>query len=237
MAAPIARREATTTADPGERAAPRWSDLPPELLLLAFAGVSDEEMTSVSLACRSWRSAAEADELWQPRCARRWRDKYGVAPDRLFRAARMRDDVVQSLSVRDMKQILSARHVDPSVFLEKAEYRAALARSESTVRIPRFVPLAGKWRASFVCSLLDSRSSALTRMELVESTWHFMFKENPLAFSSEVRFAADGRLSMEPWPMNNPGSLTWVLQHPTQGETSVRVHHFPAHVATRLPDW
>ena len=211
-------------------------ELPTDVLVSVFAFLTPQDLSrACARVCKQWRQVADCDILWSVACLELWKDKANVLLGFPFPNARY--DASVDFSVRELKYLLMMRAVDTSRLIEKNEYRDALKRSDSKLKIS-YVPLRGKWKASFVYSLLDRFRDFITDKELCDMEWMFFFKSNPVEFNSKAKFSIDKssgrtRFTMIPWPMEDVTEMPW--RRNARGD--VVIHHFPGHAAFRRSDW
>jgi hypothetical protein len=216
-------------------------EIPSEIILSIFSFLDPNAWSrSCGLVCKSWRDVSNSDALWQPKCNALWKNKANVTIGMPFPRARYQNNV--DFSVKELKFILGALSVDTSQLIEKSEYKDALQRATEKLvdRLyqPVYPKLSGKWKASYVFSLIDSSRTYITEDELCKIQWRFFFKSNPFDFSATARFdynkkTMTGRFNMNPWPMDNVSELPWKRN----GAGDIVIHHFPGHELFRRPDW
>ena len=214
-------------------------NLPDDVLERIFSYLKEVEWASAcSLVCRQWRDVSVLDSLWGSACKQLWQKKAQVEEGQVFAFARFHASI--EFSVKELKHILKGRGADFSNILEKSELRQAVTASEKFA--PRLkirqLPLYGKWKASYAFSQLDSTRTLLTENELLSMKFRFFFKSNPMEFASTAWFERDPRTRyprflMDPWPMPNVRDMPWKLN----GNGSVSIHQFPAHMPFRRKDW
>jgi len=216
-------------------------------------------LTVCSRVCRDWRAAARADALWKPLCQARWWAKQGFIPTELNASACL---PVGELSAKELKLVLKRRSVDMSGLFEKQQYRDAAAATnfadgtlpwlQQTERelLPSWLPLAGKWKASFAFAESDvRRRGSLTRLELTGREWTMRFRgggqlpdgrEYVLSrFRKDLRYSSTMDAYME---ANHPGmgAMTWQFcDDRTDGprRPAVQVASYPPLVIERLDDF
>lgn len=228
--------------------------LPAELAgasgLLEFFGPT--ELCAAHQVSARWRDFVEAhaDPLWRRLCEAAWQGKHGLltfGDDDVPVLKRVpaftnlsHPRAAQRLSVRELKDLVNARHVriSPHV-LEKEELAIKVrdstppfckARPELACSLP--------WKAAYASALHDRFRTSITRDELVETEWEFMFRHEAMAFGAGshdgaivTSFRADGSFVH---PMHAPdGGLSWKLAD--DGE-EVCVHRFPPHKFMRRSD-
>lgn len=216
-------------------------DIPTEIILSIFLFLDPYVWSGIcSLICKSWRDVSNSDALWQPACNALWKNKANVTIGMPFPLARYDSSV--DFSVKELKYILSYLSVDTSQLLEKSEFKDALWKATEKLvdRLynPLYPKLLGKWKASYVFSLIDSTRTYITEDELCKIQWRFFFKSNPFDFTATARFdynkkTRTGRFHMNPWPMDNVAELPWKRN----GAGDVVIHHFPGHMLFRRADW
>jgi hypothetical protein len=214
-------------------------DLPNDVLERIFEFLEARHWARIcSLVCKQWHDVSTADSLWESACKLLWKGKAQVQEGQLFARARFREDV--DFSVRELKHILQGRAVVTTGLLEKSEFKEALRTSLSCLPggVQSHVALRGKWKASYVFSLLDARRKRMTDSELCSMRFRFFFKSNPFEFSSTAWFEIDPktkrtRFRMDPWPMENVVEMPWKQN----ADGGIVIHTFPEHVPFRRPDW
>jgi hypothetical protein len=208
-------------------------ELPNDLLLAILSFCDDVTLCKCGLVCKIWKEVSDSDLLWERFCVTLWNGKANVQNGQIFQFGIFDQSV--NLSVKELKMILQQRGIDTSNFIEKGEYWNALNSSNEQLRV-QHPPIKGKWKASYVFSLLDSKRDYMYDTELCSFEWTFFFKTNPADFHSIGLFQTtkNGNVyTMDPWPMDNVSSLTW-KRHPLG---HVQIHHFPFHVVSRNEDW
>jgi hypothetical protein len=223
---------------------PPWSNIVPELLVRICEYLFETELMKLSCVCKNWREIADSDKIWINRTATRWANKWGVTIGHLYKLLNVKEDVLSTFTVKDFKNLLSDRGIDTKAFIEKQDFCVAFKLSQATIlsqpSYPKYPPIGGKWKASFIYA--EICKSKLTVEELCNADWYFMFKQHD-GFESKAKFHPDGRFTMHPWPMPDPGSLRWRLlgggggNNDTSETSAVQIHHFPAHRLYRLRDW
>ena len=235
-----------------------------------FVGV--RSLARAAQVCREWREAADEDVLWKAACARRWAGKLNVPPvvasaststststaattsgkraklngsgepATLFAFAKFTPDM--SLSLKDLREILAQRRVDTRAFLEKKEFMDAVVATNPRRFGGWDATHRGKWKASYVYSVHLVRVHAVTRAEIVDSTWIMSFR-NPEQFgsiSTISRFSPDGMYLSNPAFQTN---LQWVpvdapADHPLEEpgrHVGLCIAKYPPLTFSRRPDF
>lgn len=208
-------------------------DLPRDLVEKCLTFLPPDDLLSCGLVNTNWRDASEQDQLWEIHAHALWQSKANCVPGVSFRYALYNPVAVSS--VKDLKEILKARRIDAGKFVEKQEFRQAIARSDDRIRglfVGKPPMLRGKWKASYFYSIKDAKRTKMTDEELWEAKWVFFFKSNPHQFTSIATFSQPNVFTMDPFPMMNTQFLNYVRD----GNGSVQIHHFPAHHLSRDPD-
>jgi len=216
-----------------------------------FVGV--KTLKRCAAVCKEWRAAVDEDVVWKHHCLLLWRGKKMVPkilrnehgdeePETLYPYAIYGPDC--KMTLRDVKQILQARDVDTSRFLEKSEYMNALAQSQpKAISGWRFV-YPSKWKTSYVYSAVRATDSRFTRHELITSYWKMEFKFNGM--TCESKFLGDGTYWSTMGNINNQGTLHWTFVTDSGVKAfgnsefdypAVRVSEYPDLVAQRRDDW
>jgi len=216
---------------------PGFYDVPAAVVtthVLCYATIV--ELCHFACISRPLREMCEQDDVWLKRINAHWENKLNVTPGSIFPAANFSDAALATLSVKELKQVCAFMHISASRFLDKTEFRNAIAAVRKTRSFKRAfgMPRQLKFKASYVCAELDSRRTVITEDELCSIEWAFFFKHNPHSFKSIAKFHADGHFTMKPWPMPDPESLSWRRNSETG---VVQIHHFPGHRPGRMSNW
>jgi len=210
-------------------------DIPSDILMTIFHFLEVIDLCSSCVGVsKLWREVSESNSIWKAHCDKLWEGKANVTIGLPFPYAVYRSNV--SFSIKELKHILTARDIETGNLLEKAEFRNELEKSDYDTCVAH-PALGGKWKASYVFSVLDAYRERIFDSEINGIEWQFFFKSNPTEFTSLAKFTSNRRgtnsFMMDPWPMENVTQLLW--RRNTRGD--IMIHHFPAHVISRRPDW
>jgi patatin-like phospholipase/acyl hydrolase len=141
--------------------------LPPELLLKIFGYLNHHQLLTVSLVCKAWNELSNSNSLWKYQCLEMWKDKVMTQMQLAHRMDYA--NLIDDLSIRDMKDILLLRNVPLRGLFEKSD----LVKSVLSTT-PRHCPVGSwrpKWKASFISKLLDAKRTVITKEELCKIQW------------------------------------------------------------------
>ena len=142
--------------------------LPNELAVKILSFLKNrKELLKCTVVCQSWYKLANTDTLWKALCLQDWQGKQFTTMDL---AHRMDYHLLaDELTTSEMKTILKQRKVKPVGLFEKSEWIQCI-KSTTPQKSPKG-PWTGKWKASYIAKLLDSRRTAITKDELCSIDW------------------------------------------------------------------
>ncbi|TPX37597.1 hypothetical protein SmJEL517_g00654 [Synchytrium microbalum] len=150
--------------------------LPWELALRVLSFIdSPRKLSQLYGVSRRWQSLCSDDILWMKLVERRWKNKLYHHLDLHIRVDYT--NLMESLSVKEMKSLLKRRQVSVAGLVEKSELADAVVKS-----LPQFSPTvpsknnSGKWRTSYIVAELDSKRTRITKSEVTGIEWKFRFR-------------------------------------------------------------
>ncbi|KAJ3029358.1 UNVERIFIED_CONTAM: hypothetical protein HDU68_012424 [Siphonaria sp. JEL0065] len=127
---------------------------------------------------RTWNSLANDEIVWRDLCFLRWSRQKHITNQLHPRVDY--SSLIATLTVKEIKAILTSRKVDFTGLFDKSELVAKLTSS-----LPKNSPnqegiqWKSKWKASFIIGELDSKRTILTKDELCGFDWNFRMKHWP----------------------------------------------------------
>lgn len=206
-------------------------------VVLPLLASSGEELSRCAFVSTAWHAAVEeSDAAWLVCCRELWRGKEAMpdgTPQDPFPWFRLTTDVINGLSVKQLRQLLRLRRIDHSGFLEKSEFR-----KEFVATMPREVQGWARahrniWQASYVYSLFDARRGDITKDELCGATWKLYFKQHGMQV--DFSFEHDYRVN-SPIRAGITTDTRWTFAG--YNPRMVQVDRYPPHLVTRRAhDW
>ncbi|KAJ3098231.1 hypothetical protein HDU97_004183 [Phlyctochytrium planicorne] len=208
------------------------SQLPDELSIKCLSfGLGPKALSRCSKVSRRWHLLATDDSLWKVQCRKRWAGKKHC-PYRLHPSVDY-TTLLDLLSVREMKEILTSRKVDLKGVTEKSEIKD-LVRTTTPKKAPVQTNILwpSKWKASFIVAELDSKRIELTKEELCSLNWTFkmLYSDWPEDHVVKAKFNRD--YSYESDMLFGDRKMSWRFYL-----KDVQVEQYPPLKVYRTNDW
>jgi hypothetical protein len=199
------------------------STIPHEIWTNVFLYLNAKDLWTVSLVCKHFHTIQDSPTIWRTQCFQLWRNKR-IRKEIFYRGNYA--GAISQLSVKEIKQILASRKQYTKDLIEKQEFVDLLIKS-TPVNMP--VLHCNKWKISYVCSVIDSYRTTITKEELCDRPWIFRFKEWGMAHPGlNATFNSDYTYSSEIF--NQP--LHWRFY-----AGNIQVEQYPPIHCQRTSDW
>ncbi|KAJ3209559.1 hypothetical protein HDU67_006120 [Dinochytrium kinnereticum] len=206
--------------------------LPDELSIKCMHYLTPRILSKSSMVSRRWRILSSDDSLWKPICQRRWATKKHI--EHKLHPRVDYTSLLDSLTVKDMKEILRARKVDMKGITEKAEMKQ-LVKSTTPAESPRQANMrwSGKWKASFIIAEKDAGRIDITKEELCSMKWMFRleFADWPPNHVVKAQFNRDYSYESD-MAFQGDRKMSWRFYM-----KDVQVEQYPPLKVSRTKDW
>jgi hypothetical protein len=197
--------------------------IPTEVWTHIFHHVTLKEIKTLSSVCKHFYTILDTNSIWKPIAFQLWKGKQmGLE---LFKNTNY-SQLIPQLSMKEIKRLLILRNQYIKDLIEKKEFVELLKKSD-----PIGMPIlcCNKWKASYICSIIDSRRTQITKAELCSKNWTFRFKQwGPDHPGIVARFKADYTYESEMFEQ----VLHWRFYC-----GNIQVEQYPEITCTRTSDW
>ncbi|KAJ3131340.1 hypothetical protein HK101_004730 [Irineochytrium annulatum] len=216
--------------------------LPSELALKCLSFLRGAKTLSrCSMVSRAWYPLATDDAIWRPLCLIRWSTKKHTPPPGSLHPRVDYTHLLPLLTVREMRDILTQRHIDTRHVVEKSELRSMVAsttprergrRGERRVQLDD-VRWGGKWKASFITAEVDATRRVISKSELCGLEWDFamLHSEWPEGRTVTAKFNRDYSYESDLF-RGSERKMGWRFY-----VDDVQVEQYPALEVRRTSEW
>lgn len=160
------------------------TSVPAEISISILSYFDFKSLLTLAQVCRRWQELCDNDTLWRQCAEKMWKGK-----ERTEMSLAHRLDygpLAGHLNVKEMKDIIRLRKVNPKALIEKQDWIDCIVSST-----PKLSPKLqswpiNKWKASFIAKFTDARRTIITKEELCSIEWLLLLIQE--VFNARKRF-------------------------------------------------